>query len=188
MGKGLTGKRFTLVVHRKGRRKGKSPFYVPTGLSSLVCPIPQSECGLSEVQPLNWVSKMGQPCQPVVLSNWRLQVWHQLESGQVPRGIPGLSIRLRIPRQGPSKCPAFGFSGSGRPTHLLESCCSNKTSVTVITPRATSVDDRLCLLSPPVSPKKKNLERQLHCSRPAAAASQLDNIPSVLSQEIRLWR
>lgn len=86
MGKGLTGKRFSLLVHRKSREKGTARSMsqqvkftgLPTILSQNVWTLrsPTTEMGF----------KMGQPCQPpVVLSNWRLQVWHQLESGQVPR-------------------------------------------------------------------------------------------------------
>lgn len=60
-----------------------------------------------------------------------------------------------------AECTASVFSGSGRPTHLLGSCFSKPCfSATIETPRATNVDERDCLLSPPVSPKRKLWKRR----------------------------
>lgn len=42
-------------------------------------------------------------------------------------------------------------------------------SATIETPRATSVDERLCLLSPPVSPKTKVWKRRVCCSPPSSS-------------------
>lgn len=62
MKKGLTGKRFVLVVHKKAGRK-ELPILCPNRVSSPVCPPPSviRMYGLSEAQLWNWVSRWVNP-------------------------------------------------------------------------------------------------------------------------------
>ena len=89
MKKGLTGKRFmlVLVVHKKGREEGTPHSVSQQGKFTGLPPTLSHKNVWTRRSPTVELGfKMGQPCQPpVVLSNRRLQVWHELESGQVPR-------------------------------------------------------------------------------------------------------